>query len=204
MRGFSAILLEIIFPLVVAVFFIAAIVVSITRRRSKPTPVHATNGAIAKAKSVFITVFIALWCTLLVAHIGGKAWFKYQLTHLRPGDVHEIDVGTRRFTERDQIARIVADLNGCQWYAVNHGGWGDTTPLVVITRSGEHWWMQAGYHFTQKGAVLTRSSSSNGVGWNLGEMFSDRLPATLTSLGVPLSMCDTAHDHPCSTPSAAH
>ena len=121
----------------------------------------------------------------------------YDLWMLQPQDVREIQVGGRNFTDATSIKRIVSDLKSSEWYSVNHGGWGDETPIIIRFASGSQWQMRAGYHFAQHGAVVLRSSGPNGRGWGLGEVFSVSLPQTLEELGAPLSLCDIAHGHPC-------
>lgn len=140
-------------------------------------------------------LFLVMPLSVTYAHIR----IHYDLWALQPEEVQEIRVGEHHFTDRGSIRDIVSALKSSEWYSVNHGGWGDETPMVLRMASGLEWQMKAGYHFSQHGAVIRRSSEPNGRGWALGEVFSGALPDTLDHLGVPLSRCDTVHGHPCRT-----
>jgi len=145
------------------------------------------HGAIAVM--AFVLVLLAVAYTHMRIH--------YDLWALKSSDVREISVAGKRFTDRGSIDRITSSIKSSEWYSVEHGGWGDETPIVFDMASGQKWQMMAAYHFAQHGAVVLISSESNGHGWRLGEVFSLALPDTLEQLGVPLSKCDTVHGHPC-------
>ncbi len=138
-------------------------------------------------------MFIALMLTVSYSRFR----LHYGLWTLKTQDVQEMKVGTRQFTDPTSIEKVVHDLKSSEWYSVTHGGWGDETAMVLTMRSGDVWQMQVGYHLTQHGAVILRSSEPGGRGWHLGELFSATLPQTLDKLGAPLSRCDMAHGHPC-------
>lgn len=145
-----------------------------------------------------VTLFgVLIWLMLLLEATYVHLRIHYDLWALQPDDVQEIKVGEQRFTDQASIGQIVDALKSSEWYSVNHGGWGDETPIFLRMASGTQWHLRAGYHFAQHGAVVLRSSQPHGGGWALGEVFSLALPKTLEQLGVPLSRCDTAHGHPC-------
>jgi hypothetical protein len=204
MRGFAGFALDVLLPGLFAVCFGSGMLAMIRRfrrdlasrqerRRSSILSESASVVWTILGISVFVLVLLVMPLTVAYANMR----IHYDLWELRPLDVHEIQVGARHFTDSASISTIVAALKSSEWYSVNHGGWGDETPIIVKFESGTQWHMRAGYHFTQHGAVVLRSSAPHGSGWALGQVFSTTLPQILEQLGVPLSRCDTAHGYPC-------
>lgn len=206
MRGFEAILLDIIIPALIVLLLVSAVAYGAwapSARRSKFSQSLGT-GPLRHVKGALFIVVMVLFAGGFLATTMSKAMFLYHLNHLASRDVAEIDVGSHRFKDEASIAPIVSALNRCEWYSVSHGGWGDETPIILKTSTGDYWWMRAGYHFAQHGTVLIRSSAPNGAGLNQGELFCTSLSDTLSALQAPLSVCDTAHGYPCPTPPTAH
>jgi|HubBroStandDraft_6_1064221.scaffolds.fasta_scaffold332522_2 hypothetical protein len=199
MRGFEGFVFSVLLPGLFASLAVLVTLVEVRRaRRESPRRAEgAQAGAIHVRKGLkaglVALIFLVMPAWVTYVHLR----FHYDLWALQPEGVQQIQVGGQRFLDRSSITRIVKDLKSSEWYAVNHGGWGDETPIVLHMVSGADWQMRAGYHFTQHGAVVLRSSGSNGIGWALGEVFSLTLPETLEQLGAPLSHCDLAHGHPC-------
>lgn len=201
MRGFAGCLFDVLLPALFLSFFGFAIGVGIPRdfRRRfqwpKGFPASSVPMPIPIRRFTLAAVF---FCTIMTVFIVYReVGIHYDLWKLDSRNVEAVNVGGREFTDQSSIAQIVAALKASEWYSVDHGGWGDQTSIVMKMASGEKWQMMAGYHFAQHGAVILRSSGSNGSGWQLGQVFSPALPNVLEQLGVPLSHCDTAHEHPC-------
>ena len=196
---------EALLPCLFALFFASGIFVGIRRawrnrhQRDEKGPTKGLNVFQEVASVAPVLLFVSVMC----AAVYSRFQLHYELWRLRPQDVQQIEIGTHRFTDKGSIEMVVRDLRSGEWYSVNHGGWGDETSIVLTTRSGMQWYMQAGYHFAQRGAVIRRSSGRQGTGWNYGQVFSAALPGTLEKLGVPLSHCDTVHGHPCPAHQAA-
>jgi len=196
MRGFAGFVLDVLFPGLFASLLGFGVLANIRRARRKRDlaagrPPQASTDVFGTI--VFVMIFLVLPLSVTYVHLR----IHYDLWALQPADVQEIKVGERSFIDRTSISQIVGALKTSEWYSVNHGGWGDETPMVVRLRSGTAWQMRVGYHFTHHGAVVLRSSEPLGRGWALGQVFSLTLPETLERLGVPLSLCDTAHGRPC-------
>jgi hypothetical protein len=199
MRGFEgfsfAVLLPALFASVLA-FVIGHDIREAWRKRHRwaEAPLPSDFSAI---KEVFKLAALSLWIILMLFVVYREMSFHYDLRSLQPKNIVEISVGEHHFTDQFSITQIVDALKSSEWYSSNHGGWGDETPIVLRTTSGNVWQMMVGYHFAQHGAVVIKSSQSNGRGWNLGEAFSPALPEVLEQLATPLSNCDIAHGHPC-------
>ena len=199
MRGFSGVLFEAVFPGLIALLFAYGIFVAI--RKSWSERYEWAEGPPARTRNVLKEILslaaLLLFIALMLAVACSRFQLHYELWALRSQDIQRIDIGTHQFSDPASIQMVVQDLKSSEWYSVNHGGWGDETPMALTMKSGAQWYMQVGYHFTQHGAVIRRSGGRQGSGWNYGEVFSATLPRTLEKLGVPLSHCDTAHGHPC-------
>lgn len=200
MRGPSAFFFEVLLPGLVVSLFAFYIFKGIrkgwrgSRDSAEPQPAGTRRdlGKIISLSAFVMSIVLATAATSLRA----------QFWRLQSQDVLQIEIGTRSFTDASSIKMIVQDLNTSEWYTVNHGGWGDESSMVLTMKSGDRWYMQVGYHFTEHGAVIRRSSAQQGRGWNYGQVFSVTLPGTLEKLGVPLSHCDIAHGNPCVVSSA--
>jgi hypothetical protein len=199
MRGFSGFMFEVLLPaLFVSLFGFSFFATIRKARREHSRGVELPRPrTIASGKGPIGAVAVLIWVVLMLGVTYTHLRIHYDLWALRSEHVREIQIGEQRFRDQASIIRIVNALKSSEWYSINHGGWGDETAMIVRFASGTEWQMRAGYHFTQHGAVILRSSSPHGSGWALGEVFSTALPEALDQLGVPLSHCDTAHGHPC-------
>lgn len=199
MRGLGGFLLEGLFPGLIAILFAFGIFVAVRkswreRHQWAERPPARTRNVL---KEIITLVAFVMFITVMLGISYSRFRFHYELWVLRAQDVQEIRIGNSHVTDRSSIELVVHDLKRSEWYAVKQGGWGDETDLMLITTSGDQWQMQVGYHFTQHGAVILRSSEPHGGGWAMGQVFSQTLPQTLEKLGAPLSLCDTVHGHPC-------
>jgi len=199
MRGFSGFLFEVLLPALFASLFGFSVFVAIrkARRERSPAVELPRPRTIASGKGLIGAMAVLIWVVLMLGVTYTRLRIHYDLWALQSENVREIQIGEQRFGDQASIIRIVNALKSSEWYSINHGGWGDETAMIVRFTSGTGWQMRAGYHFTQHGAVILRSSGPHGSGWALGEVFSTALPEALDQLRVPLSHCDTAHGHPC-------
>lgn len=199
MRGFAGFLLEVLLPALFLGFFGFAIVagVGMDWRRRHPWPEGVQPSSVPALKKLLKFAAVFVWMSMLMFVVYRGLRIHYDLWALQSNNVVAVSVGGHQFTDRSSITQIVTALKASEWYSVNHGGWGDETAIILKMESGEEWEMRAGYHFTQHGAVLLRSSGPAGSGWQLGQVFSPALPNVLEQLGAPLSHCDTAHGRPC-------
>lgn len=199
MRGFAGFLFDVLLPALFLGFFSLAIVVVLRmdRRRRNLWPAGFQPSTAPALKKLFKLAAVSAWTIIVIFVVYRGLRIHYDLWALQPKNVEAVYVGGHQFTDRTSIAQIVTALKASEWYSVNHGGWGDETPIIVKMGSGEEWRMMAGYHFAQHGAVILRSTGRGGNGLQLGQVFSAALPNVLEQLGVPLSHCDTAHGRPC-------
>ena len=198
MRGFAGFLLDVLLPALFLGFFGLALAVVRSRRRNL-WPEGLQPSTAPALKKLFRWAALSAWMIIMIFIVYRGLRIHYDLWPLQPKNVEAVYVGGHQFTDRSSIAQIVSALKASEWYSVNHGGWGDETPIIVKMGSGEEWQMMAGYHFAQHGAVILRSSGLRGSGLQLGQVFSPALPNVLEQLGAPLSHCDTAHGRPCGT-----
>jgi len=199
MRGFAGFLFDVLLPaLFLGLFGVAiAAVIRTDRRRRDLWPEGFQPSTASALRKLFRLVAVSAWTIMMILVVYRGLRIHYDLWALQPRNVEAIYVGGHQLTDRSSIAQIVTALKASEWYSVNHGGWGDETPIIVKMGSGEEWQMMAGYHFAQHGAVILRSSGPGGSGLQLGQVFSPVLPNVLEQLGVPLSHCDSAHGRPC-------
>jgi hypothetical protein len=197
MRGFSGFVLVMLPGLFASLLGFGALVGIRKAWRDPHLAEPSQARTIDIGKGLLASIAVLTWIALILSVSYAHLRIHYDLWALQVDDVHEIQVGEQHFLDRASKSLIVKALKSSEWYSVNHGGWGDETPIVFRMASGAEWQMRAGYHFAQHGAVVLRSSGPHGRGWELGEVFSLALPRTLEQLGVPLSHCDTAHGHPC-------
>jgi hypothetical protein len=205
MRGFAGFLFEVLLPALFLGFFgLAIALVRMDYQRRNRWPQGLQPSTVPAVKKLFKVAAVSAWMIIMIFIVYRGLRIHYDLWALQPKNVEAVDVGGHQFTDRSSITQIVSALKTSEWYSVNHGGWGDETPIIVKMESGEEWKMMAGYHFAQHGAVILRSSGPNGSGLQLGQVFSPVLPNVLEQLGVPLSHCDTAHGRPCRTLQEPH
>jgi hypothetical protein len=140
------------------------------------------------SKLVFISVFVAFWLLGISQLFVREAIFHYQLRQLRPEMVESIEIGGNVVKDPTQVAAIAQALNRAQWFAVNHGGWGEEFPFTLHLRSGGNRTYHVAQYFRQPGAVLTSmshyDSRGKGTGWSNGFVFCPDLPAALISSGI--------------------
>src|SRR5690349_12306912 len=174
MRGFAGFLFEVVLPALFLGFFGFAIVAGVgmdwRRPRAWPEGVQPSTVPALKKLLKFAAVFV--WMSMLMFVVYRGLRIHYDLWALQSNNVVAVSVGGHQFTDRSSITQILTALKASEWYSVNHGGWGDETAIILKMESGEEWEMRAGYHFTQHGAVLLRSSGPGGSGWQLGQVFS--------------------------------
>ncbi|HEV8493967.1 MAG TPA: hypothetical protein VGR76_16935 [Candidatus Angelobacter sp.] len=206
MRGFAGFLFDVLLPaLFLGLFGLAiAVVVRADRRRRHLWPESFQPSSVPALRKLFKLAAVSAWTIIMIFVVYRGLRIHYDLWALQPKNVEAVYVGGHQFTDRSSIAQIVTALKASEWYSVNHGGWGDETPVIVKMGSGEEWQMMAGYHFAQHGAVILRSSGPGGSGLQLGQVFSPVLPNVLEQLGVPLSHCDTAHGRLCGSLQQPH
>lgn len=206
MRGFAGFLFDVLLPALFVSFFGFAIAVGIRtdRRKTPSVPEGLQPSTVPALKKLLKWPIVFVWMITMTFVVYRGVRIHYDLWAFQSKNVEAVYVGGHQFTDRSSIDQIVTALKASEWYSVNHGGWGDETPIIVKMGSGEEWQMMAGYHFAQHGAVIIRSSGPRGSGLELGEVFSPVLPNVLEQLGVPLSHCDTAHGRPCRTLQEPH
>lgn len=206
MRGFAGFLFDVLLPALFLGFFSLAIaaVVRMDGRRPNLWPEGLQPSKVPALKKLFKLAAVSAWTIMMIFVVYRGLRIHYDLWALQSKNVETVYVGGHQFTDRSSIDQIVTALKASEWYSVNHGGWGDETPIIVKMESGEEWQMMAGYHFAQHGAVILRSTGPGGSGLQLGQVFSPVLSNVLEQLGVPLSHCDTAHGRPCRTLQEPH
>jgi hypothetical protein len=166
MRGFAGFLFEVLLPALFLGFFGVAIVavVLIDRRRRNLWPEGFQPSTVPALKKLLKLAAVFVWAIMMIFVVYRGLRIHYDLWALQAKNVEAVYVGGHQFTDRSSITQIVSALKTSEWYSVNHGGWGDETPIIVKMGSGEEWKMMAGYHFAQHGAVILRSSGPNGSG----------------------------------------
>jgi hypothetical protein len=146
--------------------------------------------ALVTAKLVFISVFVVLWVLAISQLFVREAIFHYELRQLRPEAVESIEIGGTVVGDPSRVSAIVQALNHAQWFASNHGGWGEEVLFTVHLRSGGRQIYHVAQYFRPPGAVLMSMSNydsrGKGLGWSNGYVFCPDLPATLISSGVPI------------------
>lgn len=189
MYGIKAVLIFAGF-LVCAAFLLAG-TVALWKERSGRT--GKQQGTI---KAVGITVFVALWFTLISKHFIGDWRFEFMLRHLRASDVDSIEIGRHDFRDRQVIEDLVNSVRGSRWFEVNHGGYGDSIPLRLHFKSGSDVVLDVAKFFREPGAIVG-PANPRGLGHSASEAISTDLPRVLERYDVALPDCDTAHDKPC-------
>ncbi len=142
------------------------------------------------AKLVFISLFVGVWMFAILQLFVREAIFHYELGQLRPQAVESIEIGGRAITDVNSLSSIVHALNHAQWFAVNHGGWGEEVPFIIHLRSGAHQTYHVAQYFRRPGAVLMSmshyDSHGRGTGWSNGYIFCPDLPGALIASGISL------------------
>jgi hypothetical protein len=182
MYGVKALLILLGFLAVATIFAGAAI--SLWRQRHRERT--ALRGPL------FLTLFLLLWFSLISSVYIRKALFYRQLSSLNASDVYAIQIGRHEFTDHPAIEDIVASLRHYRWFEVNHGGWGDTIPMTLQSRSKGPMKLSVALYFREPGAIL-----GGDYGISVAPAFAPELPQALERHGVHLPDCDTAHRKPC-------
>ena len=140
-----------------------------------------------------IMLFVLVWSGVVAAHTVSKFRFYSDMSHLQPGTVERIEIGTGAVTDRQQIEDIVAAINHADWYSSRRYPAADEVSFVVRLTSGKLYNLKASHYLQGEGAALISQSPS---GWFTGEIFCRRLPASLQRAGVTLPDCYTYSGKP--------
>lgn len=149
-----------------------------------------------KRRLIGITVFVLLWASMLASVYIRKAHFHYMLWKLDASDVYSVQIGRHDFRDRATIEDLVAALRRNRWFEVNHGGWGDSIPLIVRRRSGDYIALDVAIYFREPGAIIG-PANAQGLGYSATQAFAPDLPSALEKHAVRLPDCDTPHGRPC-------
>lgn len=157
---------------------------------------HALRFKAKKLKLVGITLFVLLWASMMASVYTRKAHFHYELWKLDSSDVYSIQIGKHDFRDRATIDDLVAALRHNRWFEVNHGGWGDSVPLIVKRRSGNPVVLDVAVYFREPGAIIG-PANGQGLHYSSTQAFAPELPRALEKYAVKLPDCDTPHGRPC-------
>jgi hypothetical protein len=200
MIGFSSILAELIFPLGLGVFFLCYATWGLTEARErKLVNVFNRNELDYTNTLAFVLIFSVIWLGLFANRALREGHLHSELRNLRPEAVESIEIGGQTVTDRKEIGAIVTILNHSQWYSLRRGDAADQIPFVIKLADGRHHSYQIARYLRGEGAALVSQSPA---GWENGEVFCRRLPASLEMAGVTLPPCSTypGRPHSCATP----
>jgi hypothetical protein len=150
----------------------------------------------SKGKLIGITLLVLLWASAMASVCIRKAHFHYTLWRLDASDVYSIQIGRHDFRDRAAIQDLVAALRRNRWFEVNHGGWGDSIPLIVRRRSGDYIALDVALYFREPGAIIG-PANGQGLHYSPTQAFAPELPRALEKYAVKLPDCDTPHGRPC-------
>ena len=194
MIGVGAILMDAFLVALGLFFLIGASQDWIRSLHRKPQNVLYKNDRTRTTSERFgILLFVLVWSGVVAAHTVSKFRFYSDMSHLQPGTVERIEIGTGAVTERQQIEDIVTAINHADWYSSRHYGAADEVSFVVRLTSGKLYNLKASHFLQGEGATLISQSPS---GWLTGEIFCRRLPASLQRAGVTLPDCYTNSGKP--------
>jgi hypothetical protein len=186
MIGIHAILWEAAFW-ILGPFLLAGAIIGLNRFRAPSNTLNKKS-----IDNVYTSQFVLILSTLFLAALGNltlrELRFHSELAHLRADAVQSIEVGDRSVTDRQQIADIVDVLNHAEWFSLRKGDAADPVPFVVKLASGNEYHYQATRYQHGEGAALVSRSPS---GWENGQVFCHKLPASLAKAGVTLPPCFT-------------
>jgi hypothetical protein len=187
MIGTAAILMD-LFLVALGLFFLAGASSDWIRSlRRKPQNVFYKNDRSRTTAERFgILLFVLIWCGVVAENTISKLRFCSEMSHLQPGTVERIEIGSQAVTDRQRIEDIVAAINHAEWYSSGRFGSADTVSFVVKLASGKRYDLKARRYHLGEGATLTSQSPS---GWFNGEIFCRRLPESLQRAGVKLPDC---------------
>jgi hypothetical protein len=186
MIGIHAILLKVAFGILGLFLLMGAISGLIPPREASKAIEKKDVDDIRSSKFllIFSFVFLAAVGNLMLRELH----FHSELSHLRAEAVHSIEIGDRSVTDRQQIVEIVAVLNHAEWFSLRKGDDADPVPFVVNLASGKEYHYEATRYQHGEGAALVSRSPS---GWENGQVFCRKLPASLAKAGVTLPPCFT-------------
>jgi hypothetical protein len=189
MIGVGAILMDAFFVVLGLFFLIGTSWDLIRSLRRKPQNVFHKNDRTRTTLEWFgILLVVLVWSGVVGANSVSKLRFYSAMTHLQPGSVERIEIGSKAVTDRQQIEDIVAAINQADWYSARRYRAADEVSLVVKLTSGKQYNLKASHYLQGEGASLISQSPS---GWLHGEIFCRRLPASLQRAGVTLPDCFT-------------
>jgi hypothetical protein len=154
------------------------------------------HGEKAERGSVLLSVFLLLWLTLVSSVYGREALFHYQLRSLNASDVVSVQIGRHNFTDPATITEIVGALRRSRWFQSNHGGWGDSIPMILSRRSEKSMTLDVALYFRVPAAIIG-PATRRGLGNSVTQRFAPELLTVLERHGVKLPDCDTAYRRPC-------
>lgn len=190
MLGVRAILWEAAFG-VIGLFLLTGAITGLIRPR-KPTETSKRSfddSLTSKVQLIFSIVYLAAIANLMARELR----FHSDLSHLRAEVVQGIEIGNQSVSDRRQIAEIVDVLNRAEWFSLGKGDGADLVPFTVKLVSGNEYAYQATLYQHGEGAVLVSRSRS---GWENGQVFCRKLPASLAKAGVKLPPCFTYFSQP--------
>lgn len=200
MIGLKSIVADLIFPIGLGLFFLCSAAWGLTQwRERKPANVINKNEVDHSNVLAFMLVFSMVWLGFFVNRALREANFHSDLRSLRPEMVEQIEIGDQTVTDRRQIAAIISILNRPEWYTLQHGDAADTVPFVIKLGDGRQYTYQVARYLHGEGAALVSHSPT---GWDNGQVYCRRLPASLSRAGVTLPPCSTypGRAHNCATP----
>lgn len=150
----------------------------------------------SKARLIGITILVLLWASGIAYVYVRKAQFHYLLWKLDASDVYSIQIGKHDFRDRTTIDDLVTALHHSRWFEVNHGGWGDSIPLIVRRRSGNPVVLDVAIYFREPGAIIG-PANGQGLHYSATQAFAPELRRALEKHDVKLPDCDTPHGRPC-------
>jgi hypothetical protein len=147
-------------------------------------------------RRIGLTAFILLWIFVMSSVYYRKARFLHQLASLNAQDISEVRIGQHDFRDADTVREVVDALKSSRWFEVNHGGWGDSIPLILQKRAGSAIVLDVAVYFREPAAIIG-PANKQGLSYGPTQAISFELPKVLEKYGVILPNCDTAHDKPC-------
>jgi len=200
MIGVTSILAELIFPLGLGTFFLCYAAWGLTASRErKPANVFNKNEVDHNNTLAFMLIFSLVWLGFFANRSLREAHFHSDLRSLRPEAIERIEIGDQEVTDRKQISAIISVLNRPEWYSLQRGDAADEIPFVIKLSDGRRYTYQIARYLRGEGAALVSHSPA---GWENGEVFCRRLPASLAKAGVTLPSCSTypGKTRNCATP----
>jgi hypothetical protein len=187
MYGAKAFLIFLGFLMVASVFLVG--VFDLWKHRHRQKERLGVGG-------IVLTAFLLLWVFLISSGYIRKAHFHYELWRLSASDVTSIQIGRHDFEDQQTIEDLVGALCRNRWFEVNHGGWGDSVPMILRKHSGEAIIIDVALYFREPAAIIG-PANPQGLGYSGAQAFAPEVPRAQERHGVKLPDCDTAHRKPC-------